>query len=90
MGSECYSLGRKTADYKDQKFLLIRMKIGVGKGTGEARRGVRKWEKGEFGAVWRACQGGGMRIGRRWKDLDEEGGRQGPAPRGLAWPAADP
>ena len=83
MGAECYSLGRKTVDYKGKKFFLIRVKIGARRGAPRARSKARRRGKGEMGVVLRACRGGGARIGRRRKDLDEEGGRQGLAPRGL-------
>ena len=42
------------------------MKMGAGRGAERARSKVRERKKGDLEAVWRACRGGGARIGRRW------------------------
>lgn len=66
VGSECYSLGRKTANYKGQKFFLIRVKMEAIRGIQRARSGVMGCGKGEMGVVLRACRSGGTRR-ERWR-----------------------
>ena len=46
VGSECYSLGRKTANYKGQKFFLIRVKMEAIRGIQRAQSKVRRRGKG--------------------------------------------
>ena len=65
VGSECYSLGRKTADYKGQKFFLIRVEIGAGRGAPRARGKGRRQEKGEMEALRQAARGSKARLERQ-------------------------
>ena len=51
MGPECYSLDRKTANYKGEKFFLIRVKMGPRRGTGEAHGKVAERREGDMGGA---------------------------------------
>jgi len=66
VGSECYSLGRKTANYKGQKFFLIRVKMEAIRGIQRAQSKVRRRGKGGLEAVLRTCRSGGTRR-ERWR-----------------------
>ena len=87
VGSECYSLLLKTADYKDQKFFSHLRGIRGRKGHSTSSRQGEEARRRRNGSGLEGLSGWRNEAREVAKDFPENDERLGPAPRSTACPA---